>query len=146
MRVENIDLLNEYDPPVLVQRYYLSDHAYQVFRKPTEPDDEEFMLLTHDVEGTDEPWSVSSWLTDPDPEELEIFAHVYWDRGGLPGNEGEEDDYLFIEYDPEDRLYHVHIAEGPHDTVEGLTGTTLTGTVARAVAEWDKSLRAHAME
>lgn len=40
MRVENVDVLDDRDPHVLVQRYFLPKRVYQVLRKPVSPDEQ----------------------------------------------------------------------------------------------------------
>jgi len=135
--------------PVLVQRYHVDDRVYQVFRKATGPDDAAFdrrwIAVLDRLDELVEPWSISSWLTDPDSEDNndlpDIFAFVYEDRGALPGNEGDEDDYLCIAYDPETSSYRVDVPEVEHPTVDGLTAPTLDEAIERGILEWDKVLQ-----
>jgi hypothetical protein len=144
-----MDAVTHGDVPVLVQRYHLNGHVYEVFRKSTGDGDSAFhdrwdSTLDRLGEGDlVQPWSISSWLTVPEPEfGAEIFAMVYEDRGDLPGDEGEEDDYLCIVYEPELAAYQVNVPEEDHPTVEGLTAPTLDEARDRGIVAWDTALRA----
>lgn len=152
MRVEDVDAVEQAGVPVLVQRYRVEGHVYEVFRKATESDDAAFKQRWEAVFagfGGGElfgPWRLSPSLTGPrsfDPEEdvPEIVAVVYEDRGGLAGNERDEGDYLHVEYHPEEKGYCVTVPEESHPTVEGIMAPTLEEALERGILAWDKARR-----
>src|SRR5258707_13504890 len=84
--VINVDILDDEEPHVLVQQYVFPDQTFQVFRKPTSPD-EKFTLSPGEVIDPDLYWIVARTLVMTD-EELdgmsELLALVYLDEENPP--------------------------------------------------------------
>src|SRR5260370_26862031 len=84
--VINVDILDDEEPHVLVQQYVFPDQTFQVFRKPTSPD-EKFALSPGEEIDPDLYWTVARTLFETG-EELdgmpELFALVYLDDENPP--------------------------------------------------------------
>ncbi len=84
--VINVDILDDEEPHVLVQQYVFPDQTFQVFRKPTSPD-EKFTLSPGEVIDPDLYWIVARtlFMTGEELDGIsELFALVYLDEENPP--------------------------------------------------------------
>lgn len=147
-QILNVDILDDKEPHVFVQKYIYPDRTFQVFRKPTSPDDE-FVLSPGTEIDPDLYWHVSFTLFDTaadleDDDILELFAVVYLDEENPPtydlDEHGQAQEYLNISFDPDDQLYHCEATLLAHERLNSIAAPTLDETIALAVDEFHTML------
>jgi hypothetical protein len=131
-RVVNVAVLDEKEPLLLVQRYYLPERVYQIVRKQTSQD--EHFSVSGGVE-IDRAlrWSRSMLVDDDAPEEP--LAAVFVDlESARP--------FALIAYDPDARLYYCDPAIRPqHGPLVAITSRNIDAAIARTVVELDTLLQ-----
>lgn len=140
-QILSVDILDDKEPNVLVQKYVYPDRTFQVFRKPTSAD-EEFVLSPGIEIDPDLYWRVSMFLFDSanDLAEdgiLELFAVVYLDDENPPTHDteaqSEGQELLNIAFDPDDGLYHCEPTLLAHERLGGIATSTLDEAITLAV-------------
>jgi len=140
-RILNVDILDDKEPTVYVQKHIYSDRTFQVFRKSTGPD-ERFELSPGIKIDPDLFWDVSIILFDTadefEEDDLrEIFAVVYSDEDNPPRYDPEAhnqaEPYLSIAYDPNVQRYCCEPATMDFDDLESIAAPTLDEAIACAV-------------
>lgn len=93
-RIVNVDILDDSEPLIFVQRYEFPDRAFQIFRKPESPD-EPFHLSAAVTIDRELLWGVSPILFDTPSdndqasgdEMPEVFALIYLDEENPPSHD-----------------------------------------------------------
>lgn len=146
IRVVNIDILDDVQPKVLVQRYFTPKRSYQVFRIPTQP--EEYFLLTDGVKvDPNLYWAYSAALGEtPDPEEnlLPVFAVIYLDEENPPSYNVDDlpevEAYANITYDADAGLYRAEATDEANDRLDLIAAPAIDEVILRTVEELDRIL------
>ncbi len=142
-QILNVDILNDKEPNVFVQKYVYPDRTFLVFRKPTSPD-EEFELSSGVEIDLDLYWYVTITLfetaDDLDDDLLEIFAVMYLDEENAPTYDPDEhsqaQEYLNIIFDPGDQRFHCEATMLAHERLDSISAPTLDEAIALAVDEF----------
>lgn len=143
-QILNVDILDDKEPFVFVQKYVYPDQTFQVFRKSTRPDEE--FEISPDIEiDSNLYWHVIFTLFDTaedleGDDLLEIFAVVYLDEENPPTYDpdepGQGQEYLNITFDPVDQLYHCEATMSAHERLDSITAPTLDEALVRAIDEF----------
>lgn len=150
-QILNVDILDDKEPHILVQKYIYPDRTFQVFRKPTSSN-EQFEVSPGIEIDRDLYWPISILLFETadelDEDMYEFFATVYLDEDNLPGYDPEHlpsaQEYLNISYDPESQLYCCEPPLAGYETLEGISAPTLDEALARGIDELHAILAAKA--
>jgi hypothetical protein len=146
MHIVNVDLLDDDEPHILVQRYDTGKRVFQVFRKPTSPD-EQFAVSPGISIDADLYWSFSSFLNDPpeaDEDVPEIFASVYLDEENPPSHDldevltsaGEEWANIVLNAGT-DNFAAEAVLDIQGDALKGITGTSIDDVILQTVERLD---------
>jgi hypothetical protein len=139
-QILNVDILDDKKPVVLVQRYIYPDISFQVFRKPTRPD-EVFSVSPGVIIDRDLFWRVSVTLSQTadelDDDMLEIFALVYFDEDNPPVYDSavpsEANEQLAITYDPLTARYMCEECYVSYEGIDQISAATLDEAIALGV-------------
>ena len=137
--VINVDILDDEEPHVLVQQYVFPDQTFQVFRKPTSPD-EKFALSPGEEIDPDLYWTVARTLFETG-EELdgmpELFALVYLDDENPPVYDktqlGDGEPIMAVAYDAEAKCYRCEACTDDYDAVDDISAPTLDKAIRRGL-------------
>lgn len=140
-QILSVDILDDTEPLVLVQKYIYPDMTFQVFRKPTSPD--EVFELSPGVEiDPDLFWSVGRILFETadelDDDMNELFALVYLDEENPPTYDVDKapdvDPHVCIAYDANKEQYYCEPTLIVDDNeMEDINSPSLDEVVTRAV-------------
>lgn len=139
-QILNVDILDDKQPFVFVQKYIYPDRTFQVFRKSTSPD-EEFELSPGVEIDPDLFWGVGVILFNT-PDELdddmdELFALVYLDEENPPLYDPElqnqVDPHVMVAYSAGERRYYCEPTIVDYDGIEDISAPTLDEAITRAV-------------
>lgn len=141
-QILNVDILDDKEPHILVQKYIYPDRTFQVFRKSTSPD-EQFAVSPGIEIDSDLIWPVSILLLesadDLDEDLDEFFATVYLDEDNPPTYDANDlpqaEEYLNISYDSETQLYHCESPYTGYETLDSITAPTLDEAIAHGIDE-----------
>jgi DNA polymerase III epsilon subunit-like protein len=124
--IENVDISDDEDPILYIQRYKYPKRTYRVIRK--EWDEEVEGEFIPDPDYSESYWSVDILLLaeyDSEDESTEIFASIDRDEEHPPLDDPEEvksqnnDACFHVVYDPEDQRYKCEVTGIYGDDVEG---------------------------
>lgn len=141
-QIVNVDILDDKEPVILVQKYVYPDRTFQVFRKPTvEWEEEEFVVSPGVTIDRDLYWGITFTLfettTELGEDFWEIYALVYRDEENPPFRKGEKmpgaQECVAVIYDPETGTYGYEACLPAYDEVESVTATTLDEAIALGV-------------
>ncbi|MBV9279915.1 MAG: hypothetical protein JOZ41_07525 [Chloroflexi bacterium] len=153
MRVENVDILDDRDPVILIQRYVLPSRTYQVIRKPTSPT-ERFSLSPGVEVDPDAMWGVHILLetpTKPESGVSEVFATIDVEENNPPVTEADDledsDVHGLIVRDAETgkfRAEAVYVSQG--EIFSAIATDTIDEAIRQAVQALDEWLAANPNE
>ena len=110
-KIVNVDISDDKEPTLYIQRYIYPERTYQVIRKSWDEKTEDPFIPDPAYE--EKYWHAHTFLLseyDPDEEDLlEVFTLIYLDSENPPTddpNEGNNaEPYLNIVYDPDAHVY-----------------------------------------
>lgn len=135
VRVLNVDVLDDREPYLLVQRHFHTNYVYQVIRKPSYSD--EVLAVSPGVE-IDRSlfWGTSIVMEDED-----VLAIIYYDDTHPPVRDPEQipdtDPIAMIVLDDEDGLYHCEPTLVGYEALEEIIGSSVDDVVMRALDTLD---------
>lgn len=129
MRIVIVDVLDDKDPPILVQRFFFDDRALLVFRKPTGLDEEQTDWELAQRMTVDERvyWAMDRTFLDTaedlaGTDVLEQFALLYRDEDVQPSYDpnyrNDASPYASIVYSPAEGLYRCEPCFVGYDSLE----------------------------
>jgi hypothetical protein len=145
--IVNVDVLDDREPTVLVQKDIYPDRTFQVFRKPTD-EDEEFTVSPGVIVDRALFWGIGrplfdtpddlALLKDDDEDDLlEVFALVYLDEDSPPVHKGEEppdsNEQVAVMFDPEAGTYVCENCFEDYEGIDDITAPTLDEAIALGV-------------
>jgi hypothetical protein len=155
--VANVDISDDEEPILYIQRYMYPKRVYQVIRKEWDEDTEgEF---EQKPEYDTKSWTVTSYLLheyDPEDEATYVFAVVYRDEENPPTNSPEErskgqgiDPCFNVIYDPDDECYKCEpsgdygedvtsVNEQDEEAFEQIAAPTLRAAIDQGIAFLDR--------
>jgi hypothetical protein len=146
MQIVNVDLLNDDEPHILVQRYDTGRRVFQVFRKPASPE-EHFAVSPGIVVDDDLYWSFSSFLNDPpegDEHLPEVFASIYLDEENPPSHDLDEvlqtagEEWSNIVRDAESGEFSAEaVLDIQGASLNGIRGPSIDDVIVRTVERLD---------
>jgi hypothetical protein len=153
-RIVNVGILDDKEPLIFVQVYIYPDRNFQVFRKPTSPD--EVFTLSQGIEvDRDLYWNISTALFDTaadlaEDDLPELFALVYFDEENPPfypdmppdppeDHVDSEDpivetpmaqEQMCVAYDPEAKCYECSNTFEDYDGIDDISAPSLDEALA----------------
>jgi hypothetical protein len=148
--VLNVDISDDKEPILYIQRYVYPHRTYQVIRKIWEEQTEGPFIP--DPAYADKYWSVNLTLTtefDPEEDEelLEVFALIYLDEENPPRDEDSDhqtnkaEPHLNITYDPENKLYRCEPTLTQYESLEVIAEPSLRAAIDRSVEGLESILK-----
>lgn len=152
-QILNVDILDDKQPHVLVQKYVYPDRTFQVFRKPTNSD-EQFAVSPGIEIDRDIFWGVPIYFAtgdeDDDDDLSEVFAAVYLDEENPPAYDREQltqsDPYVNVVYDRDEGCFRGESTLIGYDEIDTVAAPTLSEAIDEVVSALYQALARRADE